>query len=171
MKSIEFARMKTAPEQTPEPQKGNHIFSNVPPAGSKCEPLIGVLNQNGGSYPFGEPLVWENGRYKGFLQPINLLVMLEIASDPLHKENQWSCLVEKVTIYGTVYLRLVPSIPQSVKEQWDREKKAPKVTTSWEPIIKNEQALVLPVRDTTFDHVRRLVQKRPPQRPKNIAQG
>lgn len=56
----------------------------------------------------------------------DLISCLHILTDPTHKENRWSCLVEMVKYDDDIYLRLVPSIPLEVKAKWEATGKPPR---------------------------------------------
>lgn len=60
----------------------------------------------------------------------DLVACLHILTDPTHKENRWSCLVEMVKYDDDIYLRLVPSIPLDVKAKWEATGKPPRQTVS-----------------------------------------
>ena len=60
----------------------------------------------------------------------SLISCLHILTDPTHKENRWSCLVEMVKYDDDIYLRLVPSIPLEVKAKWEATGKPPRQMVS-----------------------------------------
>ena len=60
----------------------------------------------------------------------DLISCLHILTDPTHKENRWSCLVEMVKYDDDIYLRLVPSIPLEVKAKWEATGKPPRQMVS-----------------------------------------
>lgn len=60
----------------------------------------------------------------------DLVSCLHILTDPTHRENRWSCLVEMVKYDDDIYLRLVPSIPLEVKVKWEATGKPPKQMVS-----------------------------------------
>lgn len=65
--------------------------------------------------------------YDGKGIDLNALVScLHILANPLHPENNWSCLVEMVMYDDEAYLRLVPSIPVGVKKRWATTGKPPR---------------------------------------------
>lgn len=60
----------------------------------------------------------------------DLISCLHILTDPTHRENRWSCLVEMVKYDDDIYLRLVPSIPLEVKAKWEATGKPPRQMVS-----------------------------------------
>ena len=67
----------------------------------------------------------------------DLISCLHILTDPTHKENRWSCLVEMVKYDDDIYLRLVPSIPLEVKAKWEATGKPPR------QMVSNDVGLIL----------------------------
>ena len=80
-----------------------------------------------------EGLFWVNYKASYDGKGINLsdlISCLHILTDPTHKENRWSCLVEMVKYDDDIYLRLVPSIPLEVKAKWEATGKPPRQMVS-----------------------------------------
>ena len=114
-----------------------HYFNNIlPPDLSPAHRLLEILKERG--YFRFIPKITENA-----VIYCNSLVILK---DPLHEQNNWSCLVEEITIDGKPYLRLVPSIPMSVKEEWIRTGRPPRISVDWTPPISvNNFGLTNPI--------------------------
>lgn len=116
-----------------------------------------------------EGLFWVNYKASYDGKGINLsdlISCLHILTDPTHKENRWSCLVEMVKYDDDIYLRLVPSIPLEVKKKWEATGRPPRqmVSNDTEFILETLKK-ALPSKPAAKTPPARKARKAPPKPP------
>lgn len=75
----------------------------------------------------------------GSMDVAQFLLALDIVSNPLHPENNWSSVVEEVMFEGEVYLRLAREIPVAMKEYWIKNGRPPRVGWGYTSKLSNAE--------------------------------
>jgi hypothetical protein len=106
----------------------NFAGAKALPHGSAVRVLGETIEENGGMIPVDDPSHFNGCK----INLPGLMLCARFLADPTHRENQWACLAEGVRFGNRLYLRLVPSIPMWVKDEWSRTGRPPEHLASFD---------------------------------------